>query len=129
MEAGIFLAALGLAFAGMGLYVLSRALKFTQRSPGVITRVRNDPDSEGYDSLFATVRFRLADGSEVEAETMTNVGADDAVGKPVDVRYDPADPTQMDLASSPARIAGWALVGVGLLLGLIGLLILLASAS
>lgn len=132
---------LGLAFAGVGIFLLTSGGRRT-RSWRTFTRTavitkgevldlryrhssgRLDTDDHGY--YVPLVRFSLPDGRVVEAETM--LGSQPAPahhGEVVDVRYDPKEPTRVNLVQgrlAQGSTMGCLQIGIGVVFTLVGLL-------
>lgn len=118
-EAVIFLM-LGLLFAAAGWY--GRRQQQARRQRGRRTEATIVALTPGRRLLRPTVRFVTAEQQAVEAETESGVVPDRyALGQPVAVVYDPAEPSNVDLAGVPPAGTGW-LLALGLVLAAVGTL-------
>lgn len=133
--AGLFVA-VGLGFVAMGRYLIRSANRLASvgvRVPGEVIGMRVNETSEvGRSSYYPILRFRTADGREME--TSSDIGTDPPPareGDHVTVIYDPAEPRTARIDSTLGRgsgigwacvIGGGALALVSAYLGLNGLL-------
>lgn len=132
----------GLLFTGFGMFFVvsgrrrSRAWKCFVGSAQVTQaevlelRLHVSQHADGASGYWYSplVRFHLLDGRVVEAETMTGSSPAPArVGEVVMVRFDPADPTRVNLADGPAQGSsiGCAHTALGAGFVVLGLLVLL----
>lgn len=111
---GFFFIAVGVWFALFGRGVARADAAFRRRAHVVEAEVlelrtyygedAEIEDASGTWRHHPVVRFPLPDGRVVEAETMTGSSLAPAhAGERLQVRYDPSDPTHVDIVGGPAQ--------------------------
>ena len=121
--------AAGLLLAAIGVLTLRATRRFertAQRATGTVTDVRRQavgPRSHRGLVWIPAVRFTTADGRTVDgaASGGTNLRTHEP-GQPVEVRYDPADPSRFRVEGTPGGIAFNAVfIVAGAVLAFLGL--------
>ena len=139
---GVYALVVAVVLLALGVYVLRLSRRdspelqaFHARAVPVQAQVlelrrrvsyRHDGPNEVYRA--ALLRFPLPDGRIVEAESMgASKLAPAQPGETVAVRYDPQDPTRVDLAEGRgrARSQSCALTGLGVLLCFVGVVLVM----
>lgn len=100
---------------------------------GRMTGAYREVRARGGSSLYPTVSYRTQEGRVIVAQTEHSVDmAEIQRGRAVPVRYDPATPERVHLASAVAGGAGvlpWILIGLGLGVGALGVVVLVRGRT
>ena len=114
----VLLPVLALAFAVGGVLALrqGRADRVRRRrarpASGVVTELEYNASLQ----VFPTVRYTVADGTEVEAKPQSSSNiARFVVGQQVGVHYDPLEPRWMQVEGVPSASVTHAVAGIALL--------------
>jgi hypothetical protein len=115
--------AFGVLFAVIGIRNQRAGTRFTRsadQASAEVTDLRSRAVGHGTDSniaYFPVVRFQLPDGRTVETETSTgNNWSRPKPGTPVDVLYDPENPTDVRIAG---QVGGTLLNGFMIVFGVV----------
>jgi hypothetical protein len=132
---GLIFAAAGALFAGIGIASARSSRHFEEaaaRATGTVTEMRSRSVGRTGGGMVwvPVVRFRTHDGRTVDAEAGggTNVKRWEP-GQPIELSYDPADPTDVRVPGSGGALIQGVFLGIGILFGVLGLLMVAAAIA
>jgi uncharacterized protein DUF3592 len=115
----------GVGFVAIGAHVIRtgrRLRTYGRRVPGVVVRLRFDPNEHGGGQYYPVLRFQTHDGDTVETES--DLGTNPAPVRPgqqVAVVYDPAKPrrARLDTMLGGGAVHGPLFIAFGVVVALI----------
>jgi hypothetical protein len=132
---GLLFVVIGAVFAGIGIATARSTRHFeeaAQRATGTVLDMRSRSVGRTGGALIwvPVVRFRTAEGRtvDVEASGGTNVKRWEP-GQPIEVAYDPANPSDMRVPGSGGGMLQGVFLGIGILSAVLGLLLVAAAAA
>ena len=133
---GLLFAAAGALFAGIGIMSARSTRHFEEsaaRAAATVTDVRSRSVGRGTSGgivWIPVVRFRTADGQEVDAEAGggTNVKRWEP-GQQIEVSYDPAKPSDVRVPGSGGGMIQGVFLGIGILFAVLGVLLVAAAIA
>ena len=126
----LVLVAFGALFAGLGLSFARAGRRFdatAAHASATVTEMRQEAVGRSGGGLIwvPVVRFQAPDGRTVDAEAGggTNVKRWEP-GQTIDIRYDPANPSDVRVPGSGSGLITGVFVGIGALFAVAGVLVL-----